>query len=170
MALAWDLPTSRVQCTLTKYFFFPSCPAGHYCPGANDAPIRCDNGYYQTLQTQTTCDICDAGYYCDNTVNIAFVNATSICPEGYYCPTGTRFSNEFPCPIGTFNNITGTSLKSYSSFFLLCTSMQYMFCSCPYSSNRILLIIVWKSLRGLVFQSTEKEILKIFKEVNLKSK
>ncbi|WAR11139.1 hypothetical protein MAR_036215 [Mya arenaria] len=49
-----------------------NCPAGHYCPGDTDDPIQCENGYYQTLTTQTTCDICHAGYYCDNTANIAF--------------------------------------------------------------------------------------------------
>ncbi|CAH1789577.1 unnamed protein product, partial [Owenia fusiformis] len=26
---------------------------------------------------------------------------------GYYCPAGTRYSNEFPCPSGTFGNETG---------------------------------------------------------------
>ena len=27
--------------------------------------------------------------------------------SGHYCPNGTRYSTEFPCPPGTFNNITG---------------------------------------------------------------
>ena len=26
---------------------------------------------------------------------------------GYYCPNGTRAAQEYDCPIGTFNNITG---------------------------------------------------------------
>jgi hypothetical protein len=34
-------------------------------------------------------------------------NTTTICPMGYYCPEGTRYNNEYPCPIGTFNNRTG---------------------------------------------------------------
>ena len=29
------------------------------------------------------------------------------CPTGHYCPTGTRFDNEYPCPIGTFNPSEG---------------------------------------------------------------
>ena len=49
------------------------------------------------------CDVwCLSGYYC--------VNGTVtpvICPIGYYCPVGTTFDQEYPCPPGTFNNITG---------------------------------------------------------------
>jgi hypothetical protein len=30
-----------------------------------------------------------------------------ICPSGYYCPNGTEFDLQYPCPVGTFNNLTG---------------------------------------------------------------
>lgn len=81
---------------------------GHYCPGGMDSPVRCENGTYQDQVTQSTCKVCPAGYFCDNTVSIVVLdNSTTICPMGYYCPAGTRYNNEFPCPIGTFNNLTG---------------------------------------------------------------
>ena len=28
------------------------------------------------------------------------------CPSGHYCPAGTKFDKEYPCPAGTFNNVT----------------------------------------------------------------
>jgi hypothetical protein len=34
-------------------------------------------------------------------------NSTTVCPMGHFCPDGTRYANEFPCPIGTFSNLTG---------------------------------------------------------------
>jgi hypothetical protein len=27
--------------------------------------------------------------------------------SGHYCPNGTKVSNQYPCPAGTFNNGTG---------------------------------------------------------------
>ena len=33
----------------------------------------------------------------------------SLCPAGYYCPRGTSFAYEYPCPPGTFSNISGLS-------------------------------------------------------------
>ena len=43
-----------------------------------------------------------SGYYCVNgTVTL------SVCPIGHYCPEGTTFDQEYPCPPGTFNNVTG---------------------------------------------------------------
>lgn len=27
--------------------------------------------------------------------------------SGYYCPAGTKYSTEYPCPLGTFSNVTG---------------------------------------------------------------
>ena len=90
---------------LSIYF---SCPVGHYCPAGSVEPIRCENGTYQDQTTQWTCKTCPAGYFCDNTVDIVILdNSTTVCPMGTYCPEGTRYSNEFKCPIGTFNNRTG---------------------------------------------------------------
>ena len=40
-------------------------------------------------------------------------NSTTVCPMGSYCPAGTRYANEFLCPIGTFSNITGEGQLCY---------------------------------------------------------
>jgi len=84
------------------------CPVGHYCPTGSEAAIRCENGTYQDTETQKECKTCPAGYFCDNTMAIVVLdNSTTICPMGYYCPAGTRYNQQYPCPIGTFNNRTG---------------------------------------------------------------
>lgn len=99
---------------ITEFFYF-SCPVGHYCPIGSDAAIRCENGTYQDQATQSLCKTCPSGYFCDNTVSIVVLdNTTTICPMGYYCPEGTRYNNEYPCPIGTFNNITGKYSQTMS--------------------------------------------------------
>ena len=92
------------------YLFHFSCPVGHYCPTGSHAPQRCMSGEYQTIESQATCDECPAGYFCDNTLDIVVLDADAVCPVGHYCPLGTSYHNEFPCPIGTFNNATGTFL------------------------------------------------------------
>ena len=85
-----------------------SCPVGHFCPIGSDAPQRCANGTFQDEETQALCDPCPEGYFCDNTLDIVILdNTTTVCPVGHYCPVGTSFSNQFPCPVGTFNNLTG---------------------------------------------------------------
>ncbi|RUS80256.1 hypothetical protein EGW08_011985, partial [Elysia chlorotica] len=90
-----------------------NCPVGHYCMTGVDAPARCANGTHQPLETQAQCDPCPAGYFCDNTMSIVLLdNSTTVCPMGSYCPQGTRFANEFLCPIGTFNNITGLQTEA----------------------------------------------------------
>ena len=85
-----------------------ACPIGHFCPWGSGEPIRCENGTYQDETTQYECKACPAGYFCDNTMDIVVLdNTTTVCPMGYFCPEGTRYANEFACPIGTFNNLTG---------------------------------------------------------------
>ena len=96
-----------------------SCPVGHYCPAGSEAPVRCENGTYQDQTTQWTCKICPAGYVCDNTMGIVILdNSTTVCPMGMYCPAGTRYSDEFKCPIGTFNNRTGWGLATFLKWFI----------------------------------------------------
>ena len=70
-------------------------------------PQICENGTYQNEIGQSSCKECPAGYFCDNTLAPVVLNYTGLCPSGYYCPPGTRYDIEFPCPIGTFNNMTG---------------------------------------------------------------
>ena len=44
------------------------------------------------------------GYYCDGS---DVTSIGSICPAGRYCPLGTRYADEYPCPVGTFSSSTG---------------------------------------------------------------
>lgn len=42
-----------------------------------------------------SCCVCDLVLYC------VFILS------GYYCPASTRYSSQYPCPTGTFGNVTG---------------------------------------------------------------
>ena len=78
------------------------CPAGFECPSNSAFYSPCDPGKYSPGEGYDSCLDCPQGHYC--------VNATVtpvICPAGYYCPVGTTAANEFPCPAGTYNNVTG---------------------------------------------------------------
>ena len=85
------------------------CPNGHYCPAGSERPVPCDSGFYQSATGQGTCLPCPPGFYCDSRDGVVVLNATMICPKGHFCPGTTRFSFEYPCPIGSFNNRTGLS-------------------------------------------------------------
>ena len=85
------------------------CPLGHHCPVGSHEPSRCSSGFYQDETGQSDCKLCPAGYFCDNTLEPVVIFNNSICLPGYFCPNGTRFSTEFPCPIGTYSNITGVA-------------------------------------------------------------
>ena len=116
-------------------FLFYRCPVGHYCPTGSGEPIRCANGTYQDQTTEWTCKECPAGYFCDNTMSIVILdNSTTVCPTGHYCPPGTRYANEFPCPIGTFNNRSGLVSDSDCS---PCSGGYY--CPTPGIDNPLLL-------------------------------
>ena len=62
--------------------------------------VRC---VLQDVTTQAACKPCEPSYFC-------VANSTTYtdqrCPSGHYCPEATRFDVQFPCPIGTFNNLT----------------------------------------------------------------
>ncbi len=103
----------QTYCSTVHVSANSSCPIGHYCPIGSDAPLHCDNGTYQDDETMVACKICPAGYFCDNTISIVILdNSTTICPAGSYCPEGTSFHNEWLCPIGTFNGVTGRQSAS----------------------------------------------------------
>ena len=87
--------------------FAYNCTPGHFCPGGSAAPRRCFSGTYQNEAGQAACKECPEGYYCDTTQSpVVYYNNTE-CPAGYYCPNGTQYANQFACPNGTYNPITG---------------------------------------------------------------
>lgn len=84
------------------------CPAGSYCPANSKLAKKCPVGYYQPNEGQVSCIDCPAGKYCDG------VDTSSAIPciIGYYCPQNTRYSTEYPCPEGTYNDVTSVTQSS----------------------------------------------------------
>ena len=80
------------------------CPPTSYCPPGTAFPLPCAPGSYNDLYAQDSCFDCPSGYFCPGNTSEFFV-----CPIGHYCPNGTKFSNEFPCPEGTYSNSTTRS-------------------------------------------------------------
>lgn len=81
------------------------CSVGHYCPEHSAAPVICPSGWFQENQGQSSCDLCPAGYYCDNSYGVVLINDTIKCPEGHYCPPG--------------------ELSQKSHLILICASVSY---------------------------------------------
>ncbi len=102
------------------------CPLGHFCVPGTLQPARCESGTYQDEIGRTECKICPPSFYCDNRFEPIVLFNNSLCPEGFYCPPGTSFSSQYPCPNGTFSNLTGLSAESECTS---CTSGFY--CSQP---------------------------------------
>ncbi|XP_071505045.1 uncharacterized protein [Diadema antillarum] len=88
------------------------CPTGHYCVENLPAPTRCQDGTYQDQMGRDSCLTCEPGYFCDNTLYAVSDLSNASCPSGYYCPAGTKRANEFPCPPGTYNNLTNSVNES----------------------------------------------------------
>ncbi|CAN0099917.1 unnamed protein product, partial [Heterosigma akashiwo] len=78
-----------------------NCSTGHYCPEGSDQPVPCSAGEYQDEKGQSVCKVCPHGYYCDG----ATVHPVD-CPSGHYCPAGTEGATDYPCDLGTYNNMT----------------------------------------------------------------
>jgi hypothetical protein len=78
------------------------CPTGTSCPSGSSAPILCFAGTYQNETGKAICKLCPIGSYC-------LANATNpiTCPKGSYCPPGTAYGNQYLCPNGTRNELTG---------------------------------------------------------------
>ena len=91
------------------------CPRGHYCPPASIDPSACQSGFYQYQVGQTSCLNCPERYYCDATSGGVASLAGLLCLPGFFCPEGTIISNEFPCPVGSYSDMTGLSNSSQCS-------------------------------------------------------
>ena len=84
------------------------CPVGFYCPAGTVVPQRCPGGLFISYKGATgvsDCSLCPAGMVCPLESSVAIP-----CRSGHYCPYN---SSEIPCPIGTFNNITGAPNDTY---------------------------------------------------------
>ncbi|OAF66035.1 hypothetical protein A3Q56_06248, partial [Intoshia linei] len=88
------------------------CPVGYKCPIGSLDKIPCDLGTYQSNDGTSTCVICDAGKYCYNSILKNGIVSPFDCPPGYYCPIGTKFSNQYPCPKGTYSDLSNLKAKS----------------------------------------------------------
>ena len=90
------------------------CPFGYHCPAGSAEPLNCPSGFYQDEVGRAVCKVCPAGFYCDLEDKCSGQNFTqpTPCPEGHYCPEGTNRSTQYPCPAGTYNNVTGLSAVS----------------------------------------------------------
>lgn len=102
--------TDPVQCPagyycgpgLSDYSSTP-CSVGHYCPLGSHEEIECAEGTYQDLTGESLCKDCTAGNYCEK-------GATSetTCEVGYYCLANTGYRYSYPCPAGTYMDVTGS--------------------------------------------------------------
>jgi len=76
------------------------CPPGKYCKGGEQSFTGlCDKGY-----------ICTGGQSTPTPTNTFTKDDYSPsrsgpCPVGNYCPTGSSFP--IPCPVGTYQDLTG---------------------------------------------------------------
>lgn len=100
------------------------CSAGYKCTGTR-AQILCEAGEYQNAVGQDHCESCLEQYYCE------YGDPDSsgvLCLAGFYCPAGTKHSQHYPCPKGTYNDQTGLHLESQCTD---CTQGYY----CPFKGQ-----------------------------------
>ena len=127
------------------------CPPGFFCPkgtitfnsfpcmkgyfsnqsqlSSHDQCYPCTPGYYCDKEAMTSpAGKCNAGFYCDkkaivpNPSNVS--DGGGPCDQGFYCESG--FSNQLPCPVGTYGNRTKLGIVTE------CTSCDVgMYCDVP---------------------------------------
>lgn len=71
-------------------------------------PTACGPGSYQPLLSQvdaTSCQKCPAGTVCPF-YGLRHAETAIFCEFGEACPEGTRWKYEFPCPAGTYSDVT----------------------------------------------------------------
>ncbi|XP_070551431.1 multiple epidermal growth factor-like domains protein 6 [Ptychodera flava] len=96
------------------------CSPGHYCDAGSPEESPCASGEYQDEWGQSYCKTCRAGFYCDATIQNDTYCAHGVqnpqpCPVGHYCPLGTQYAYQYPCPNGTYSDVT--HLESDSDCF-----------------------------------------------------
>lgn len=95
------------------------CAAGYFCPpGSYKWP--CIPGTYNPSTgggfLWDACTLCPAGSSCTQYGQTS--GTAYACSKGHYCPIGTEYSEQYPCPAGTYTESTG--LASYIG----CTSTE----------------------------------------------
>ncbi|CEM37955.1 unnamed protein product [Vitrella brassicaformis CCMP3155] len=77
------------------------CGTGKRCPLGSAAEEDCPAGTYNPDEEAASCLVCPSGFFCVAGLD---TYATSQCDAGHYCPEGTQLSNQYACPIGTYNS------------------------------------------------------------------
>ena len=90
------------------------CPLGHFCPMGTRDPKTCPVATYQDTLAQSTCKACEPGYHCNDVSpgDPATTTQRRNCPPGFFCLADTTFPNQYPCPIGTYNNETNVETEA----------------------------------------------------------
>jgi hypothetical protein len=92
------------------------CSPGYYCPGGNYAPNQtayaCPAGTftnYQNLTDVAQCDTCPETFAC--LIGTGGVQKPPVsCGKGHYCPSGTASQTQWPCPAGSYTNLTNLKM------------------------------------------------------------
>ena len=109
-----------ISMLLSGFFSFPTlhCKKGGKGKGIGIAICNIYNACF--LFTFRYCDPVEAA--ANLGVNSTGVITPSDCPKGYYCPVNTTSQYTYPCPPGTFNNITNLEMENQC---LACTAGSY---------------------------------------------
>ncbi|KAI4815467.1 hypothetical protein KUCAC02_005611 [Chaenocephalus aceratus] len=123
-------------CNQTALSRPPMCPKGHFCPPGYSAARPCPPGSYSdqpggdAVHHCRPCvagwfcsraglsepqGLCDSGHYCTSGASTASPVALlsgGVCSAGYICPRGTSYSQQHPCPVGTWSNTVGAQNMS----------------------------------------------------------
>ena len=98
------------------------CPPGYRCPEGSGYIDECPSGQYQDQFGQPDCLICPEGFFCNSKLEPVTNFNKYECPQGYFCPAGTKYAEEFPCPIGMLNfknNLKKCISKLYQFYLLM---------------------------------------------------
>ncbi|KAJ8035012.1 hypothetical protein HOLleu_22086 [Holothuria leucospilota] len=88
------------------------CYPGYVCPQGSDSPNdtanACPAGTYTDYHNLTAtfqCDTCPEQYACLLGTG-GQQKPPEPCAQGHYCPAGTQYPAQYPCPAGTWTNLT----------------------------------------------------------------
>lgn len=104
------------------------CPEGSFCPQGSALPSACPAGTASAALGQasfSSCRLCEMGLFCP-----AGTAVGQVCPPHHYCPMGTADYTGFPCPPGTYSEVSGLFSPSQCHN---CTAGSY----CPGNTSPI---------------------------------